>query len=215
MHINRLLLVVGTLALTTTCFAQGSTSATPHYVNGDQYVTIAHPERFSPKGKVEVVEVFSYGCIHCAHFAPYMAKLEASMPKGVAVHYVPADFSPVWEPFARAFYAAQELGVVKATHLAVFKAKFDYNYPLNSLQDYASFYARHGVNPRTFLEDAHSARTDRELATNNQLIRRWGVMGTPTIIVNGKYRVAHVHTYTQLVAVTKWLVQRELKAQKH
>ncbi len=214
-HLKRTFLALGMLLLVPACSAQDSNPATPRYTDGDQYVTIASPQRYSSKGKVEVVEVFSYGCIHCAHFAPYMEKLAKSLPKGVTVHYVPADFSPAWEPFARAFYAAQEFGVVKATHLEVFKAKFQYNYPMNSLQDFAAFYARHGVDPKAFLKAARSPRVDRELAANARLVRRWGVMATPSIIVDGKYRVAHVRTYPQVIAVTRWLVQRELNASKH
>ncbi|HEX7340540.1 MAG TPA: DsbA family protein, partial [Rhodanobacteraceae bacterium] len=97
-------------------------------------------------------------------------------------------------------------------HADAFKAKFQYNFPMNSLADYANFYARHGVNKAAFLKAAHSPRTDREMAANNRLIMRWRVMGTPTIVVDGKYRSNHIKSYDQLVALTKWLVQRELKA---
>ncbi len=212
---KRTLAILGALLLTTACSAQDTGSAAPPYTNGDQYVTIASPQRYSDQGKVEVVEVFSYGCIHCAHFAPYMEKLVHSLPKGVAVRYIPADFSPAWEPYARAYYAAQELGVAKATHLAVFKAKFQLNYPMNSLDDLANFYARHGVDRKAFLRAAHSPETDRKLAADTRLIQRWGVDGTPTIVVDGKYRSNHIRSYDQLVAMTQWLVKRELQAKRH
>src|SRR5699024_4717681 len=172
MYLKRTLALLGALLLTTACSAQGAGQAEPPYTNGDQYVTISSPQRYSDQGKVEVVEVFSYGCIHCAHFAPDMEKLRKSLPEGVAVHLIPADFNQQWEPYARAFYAAQQLGVVESTHLAAFRAKFDKKYPMNSLQDYADFYARHGVDRDAFLKAAHSARTDRELAANNRLIQK-------------------------------------------
>ncbi|HET7267776.1 MAG TPA: thiol:disulfide interchange protein DsbA/DsbL [Oleiagrimonas sp.] len=215
MHFKRTLVAMAALLLTTACSAQSANQPNPPYTNGDQYVTISSPQRYSDQGKVEVVEVFSYGCIHCAHFAPYMEKLRQSLPDDVAVHYIPADFNRQWEPYARAFYAAKQLGVVKSTHLAVFKAKFDEKYPMNSLQDFANFYARHGVDPDAFLKAAHSARTDQQLARNNRLIQQWKIMGTPAIVVDGKYRSAHIENFEQLVAMTKWLVQRELKAKQH
>lgn len=215
MYLKRTLAAMAALLLTTACLAQDASPTKAPYTNGDQYVTITSPQRYSDQGKVEVVEVFSYGCIHCAHFAPYMEKLRKSLPEGVAVHLIPADFSQQWEPFARAFYAAKQLGVVKDTHLAAFQAKFDKDYPMNSLQDFADFYARHGVDREAFLQAANSAKTDQEMAANNRLIRQWRIMGTPSIVVNGKYRSAHIQSYEQLVAMTKWLVQRELKAGKH
>lgn len=200
------------LLLTTACSAQDNSKAP--YTDGNQYVTIASPQRYSDKGKVEVVEVFSYGCIHCAHFAPYMDKLEKSLPEGVVVHYVPAVFSQAWEPYARAFYAAQELGVLKATHDEVFKAKFQYNYPINSLSDLADFYSRHGVKREAFLRAAKSAETDRRMAADTRLAQRWGVDATPTIVVDGKYRSNRIHSFDELVSLTRWLVKRELASKK-
>lgn len=215
MTVKHTLIALTALLLTTACSAQDAGPSAQHYTEGDQYVTIASPQRYSDKGKVEVVEVFSYGCIHCAHFAPYMDKLEKSLPKGVVVHYVPAIFSQAWVPYARAFFAAKELGVVKATHDEVFKAKFQYNYPLNSLGDLADFYARHGVDRKAFLRAAKSPATNHKLAADLRLTQRWGVMATPTIVVDGKYRSNHIESYDELVAMTRWLVERELKSKKH
>jgi thiol:disulfide interchange protein DsbA len=144
-----------------------------------------------------------------------MDKLAKSLPKGVAVHYIPAAFSPAWEPFARAFYAARKLGVLKATHDELFKAKFTYNYPVNSLNDLADFYARHGVNRAAFLRAAKSPATTRQMAADQRLIRRWGVDATPTIVVDGKYRSHRIHSLGELVSLTQWLVKRELKRDKN
>lgn len=180
------------------------------YTDGDQYVTIATPQRMDERGKVEVVEVFSYGCVHCAHFASYAEQLQQSLPKGVVFKLMPAVFSPAWEPYARAFHAAQQLGVLKKTHMALFAAKFHDHYPINSLDDLADFYARQGVDRAAFLKAANSPETDRLLRRDFELARKWGVDGTPTLVVDGKYRSNQIHTYTQLVDLVKWLVDREL-----
>ena len=214
MTIKRTLVILGGLLLSTACSAQNANPAAP-YAEGNQYVTIASPQRYSDKGKVEVVEVFSYGCIHCAHFAPYMDKLEKSLPKGVVVHYVPAIFSQAWVPYARAFFAAKELGVVKTTHDKVFKAKFQYNYPLNTLGDLADFYARQGVDRKAFMRAATSSATNDKMKADLRLPQHWGVFATPTIVVDGKYRSNHIQSYDELVALTQWLVKRELKSKQH
>jgi len=207
-----LFLLAGTV-LATACSARDDASAkAPPFTEGQEYVTIAHPQRLSPSGKVEVVEVFSYGCPHCAHFAPYAEKLRKSLPKGVQFKLLPADFSPAWEPYARAYYAAQELGVVKRTHQKLFQEKFDQHFPINTLDELGDFYAREGVDKRTFMRDATSHATDLAMARGNQLINDWGVDGTPTIVVDGKYRSNKIKSYDQLLALTHWLVQRELKA---
>ena len=201
------------LLLTSACTAQTS-SAAP-YTNGNQYVTLPAPyQRYSSAGKVEVVEVFSYGCIHCAHFAPLAETLRKELPPGVEFKLLPAPFSAEWLPFARAYYAAKQLGVVDRTHLQLFTAKFDQHYPINSMNELADFYAREGVDRAAFLRIANSPEVTAKMKSDLALIQKWQVDGTPTLVVDGKYRVAAVHSQEEMAAVALWLAKRELAA-KH
>ena len=205
----RLLALLGGLLLTSACSAAPQAAAP--YTDGDQYVTLPAPhQRYSPAGKVEVVEVFSYGCIHCAQFAPLAEKLRKSLPGGVVFKLLPAPFSDEWLPFARAYYAADKLGVVEQTHLELFVEKFAQHYPLNTLDDLADFYARHGVDRNAFMRLANSPEATDQLKKDLALIQHWQVDGTPTIVVDGKYRSANVHSLDELAALTQWLVKREL-----
>jgi protein dithiol oxidoreductase (disulfide-forming) len=206
-HLRVLTLLAG-LLLASACTAQSSTAP---YTEGNEYVTLpAPPQRLSSEGKVEVVEVFSYGCIHCAQFAPAAEKLRKQLPAGVAFKLLPAPFSAEWLPFARAYYAAKQLGVVERTHMALFDAKFAQHFPINSMDELADFYAREGVDRAEFMRIATSPEATAKLKEDLALIQKWQVDGTPTIVVNGKYRVATVHSYDEMVAVTQWLVKREL-----
>src|SRR5579859_3238389 len=106
----RVVSLLAGLLLASACTATGSSESAP-YTNGTEYVTLAGPaHRYSDEGKVEVVEVFSYGCIHCAHFAPLAEQMRKQLPPGVVFKLLPAAFNDQWVPFARAFYAAQKLG---------------------------------------------------------------------------------------------------------
>lgn len=200
------------LLLTTACSAAGPDVATP-YSDGDQYVTLSAPyQRDSSSGKVEVVEVFSYACIHCAEFSTYADELRKTLPKGVDFKLVPAPFNDTWVPFARAYYAAKKLGVLDRTHDLLFEKKFKEQYPINSMNEIADFYASQGVNRDEFLKIANSPDVDAQIKKDLALIQAWGVDGTPTIVVDGKYRTANVKNFDELVALTKWLVQKELNA---
>ncbi|QEE23571.1 thiol:disulfide interchange protein DsbA/DsbL [Rhodanobacter glycinis] len=206
----RMLALLGGLVLASACSA-ASNSATAPYTNGDEYVTLPGPhQRYSNDGKVEVVEVFSYACIHCAEFAPDAEKLRKALPPGVKFKLLPAPFNQAWLPYARAFYAAKQLGVVQQTHLKLFVEKFAQHYPLNSLDDLADFYARQGVNRAKFMQIATSPEATTALKADLALIQKWGVDATPTIVVDGKYRSNNITSYSQLVALTQWLVKREL-----
>lgn len=205
----RVLTLLGGLLLASACTAQSGTPAP--YTEGNEYVTLPAPaQRYGSEGKVEVVEVFSYGCIHCAQFAPAAEKLRKQLPAGAVFKLMPAPFNAEWVPYARAYYAARQLGAVERTHLPLFNAKFAEHYPINSLDELADFYAREGVNRAEFVRIATSPEVTAKLKDDLALIRRWQVDGTPTIVVNGKYRVATVHSFDEMIAVTQWLVQREL-----
>ncbi|GAB2567980.1 thiol:disulfide interchange protein DsbA/DsbL [Dyella jejuensis] len=211
----RLIALLGGLLLASACNASPDATAAAPFTDGDQYVTLTPPyQRDSASGKVEVVEVFSYACIHCAEFSPYADDLRKSLPPGVVFKLVPAPFNDSWVPFARGYYAAKKLGVVEQTHDALFDAKFKEQYPINSMDEIASFYASHGANRTEFMKIANSPEVDAQIKKDLALIQAWGVDGTPTIVVDGKYRSANIKDFPQLVALTKWLVQQELNAKK-
>ncbi|WP_049623718.1 thiol:disulfide interchange protein DsbA/DsbL [Frateuria defendens] len=205
----RVLALLGGLLLTSACTASSSEGAAP-YTDGQEYATLPGPaQRYSDEGKIEVVEVFSYGCIHCAHFAPTAEKLRQSLPKDAVFKLVPAPFSAEWLPYARAYYAAKKLGVVDQTHLALFDEKFNQHYPINSLDELADFYARHGVNRSEFMRIATSDEVTAQMKSDLALIQKWQVDGTPTVVVDGKYRSGNVRSLDELSALTQWLVKRE------
>jgi protein dithiol oxidoreductase (disulfide-forming) len=201
------------LVLTSACSAANPPTSSASFTEGNEYVTLPAPyQRLSSSGKVEVVEVFSYACIHCAEFSPYADDLRKSLPPGVEFKLVPAPFNDTWVPFARAYYAAKKLGVLEQTHDLLFEKKFKEQYPINSMDEIANFYASEGVNRGQFMTIANSPEVDAQIKKDLALIQTWTVDGTPTIVVDGKYKSANIKDFPQLVALTKFLVQKELDA---
>lgn len=209
----------GTAPAATAAGTPVSASSTP-FTEGQQYVRLALPAgQAQPTGPVEVVEVFSYGCPHCAEFAPYMDKLRAGLPGGIEVRYMPAVFSPAWMPYAQAFYAAKQLGVLEQTHDAMFKAMLEH-YPLNSLQDMANWYGRHGVDPQKFIAAATSAETTKQMTDDQRTEMGWGVDATPMLVVGRRasdaqgapfvalMRSAEVTSYAQLQQLGLWMTRQ-------
>lgn len=142
------------------------------------------------KGKLEVAEVFSYACIHCAHFQPMVNAWKKTMPADVRFEYVPAGFGGVFDDFARAYFAAQILGVQAKTHDAVFKAVFvDQRVKSGSPEEIADLYAQLGVDRAKFLSTMGSDKVASLFTRARQFALSTGIQGTPSIIVNGKYRV--------------------------
>lgn len=194
------------------------------FTEGNQYATIKLPAgQAAPTGPVELVEAFSYGCPHCAEFAPFMDKLRAQLPKDVTVRYMPVVFNADWMPYAQAYYAAEQLGVLAQTHDAFFKAMLEH-YPLNSLQDMAAWYGRHGADPQKFIAAATDARTTQQMAADQKTEIGWGVDSTPTLVVGRRasdakdapfvalMRSANFGDYDELQQLGLWMVEQ---ARKH
>ena len=178
-----------------------ATSAAPAmaFTEGDQYVSRSLPAGTpQPTGPVVVIEVFSYACPHCAEFAPHMDKLRAALPKGVEVRFMPAEFYPEWMAAAQTFYATRQMGVLDKTHDLIFKAHREH-FPLNSLDDYATFLASHGVDKQKFQEAAINATTMHDLAADHQTETEWGIDATPTLVVGRMSSDAKDATFVPLM----------------
>ena len=158
-------------------------------VAGQQFEVIT-PEQPTVSGeKVEVTEFFSYACPHCHHFeAPLQQWLKANGGKAKFVQ-VPVIFRDEWRLFARAFYTAEALGVLDKTHATLFEAIHNLKRPFKTEADLAKFFAEQGVKQQDFNKAYASFAVDAKLRRSEEMTRRYSVNETPTLIVNGKYRV--------------------------
>jgi thiol:disulfide interchange protein DsbA len=182
---------------------------------GHDFEILPTPQPTWAAGKIEVAEVFSYRCIHCAEFQPKVNAWKKSMPSDVRWEYVPGVFGGSWDTFARAFFAAQVMGIQPKTHDAVFKAVFvDQAAGTGSAEDIAAMYAKLGVDKAKFLATMNSFGVTAKLNRAKQFAMRSGVDGTPTLIVNGKYRVSVTpdHGFDGMLSTANWLIAKERAA---
>ncbi len=212
---SRLLLFAALFALLPLTACAASNNPT----EGQDYEVIAGGQPFSPLTggqKVEVVEVFGYVCIHCAHFEPQFEAWQKQQPASVRVTSVPAPFSGFWIPYAKAYYAAQSMGVLKQSHAAMFKALHETGeLPIQNASDreIGGFYARYGADPDKFAATMESPQVASQLDKARSFSMASGISGTPTLVVNGKYRIK-VADPDEVLKVADFLVKRELAAAK-
>jgi thiol:disulfide interchange protein DsbA len=205
-------------------------NAAATWTEGKNYflITPARPGPAAP-GKVEVTEVFSYGCPACNLFVPVADKLKQALPAGAVLTYLPASFQPSedWPMFQLAFLTAQVLGVAEKEHNAMFDAVWKtgelgiadqstgrLKSRLPTIEDAARFYNRTaGVPVDQFLSTSKSFAVDLKVRSAEDAIVAYHVDRTPTIIVNGKYRlyVESAGGTDQLIELVKWLVAKESK----
>jgi thiol:disulfide interchange protein DsbA len=199
--IRRVVLTALLVGAFSTAHAQLAPGA--EWVAGTHYFLIDPPVSTTSGAKIEVTEVFSYGCPACNFSYPMVDKLAKDLPSNAAMNYVPASFHPEedWVVFQRAYFAAKALGIADKTHDATFDAAWKTSElavrdttgrpksPLPSIDDVAKFYAKYGVKPEDFLATANSFTVSTRMRQADAYIKAAGVDQTPTIIVNGKYRL--------------------------
>ena len=187
------------------------------YMEGAQYQAIEPPAPTNAApGKVEVVELFWYGCPHCFHFEPTLSKWLASKPANVDFKRVPAVLNPGWVTHARAYYVAEQLGVLDKIHEPLFEAIHLKNQRLNTEDELAAFFAAHGVPEDEFRAAFNSFEVHMQLRQAAQLGKAYQATGVPAIVVNGKCLVSSSMAggYPEMIAVVEHLVAQEASAAK-
>ena len=216
--------MLGVLALILVPVSQ----AEPTWTAGTNYDLITPVQRTNvAAGKVEVMEVFSYGCPGCNQFQPVIAALEHSLPSNAQMVFLPASFHPEedWAMLQRAYFAAQALGISARTHQAIFDAVWKTGElaisdpatrrlkdPLPSIEDAAKCYERlTGVKADVFLATAKSFAVDVKMRAADAQTIAMQVPGTPCIVVNGKYRVNldSMRSQDDVIGVVRYLVDKE------
>jgi thiol:disulfide interchange protein DsbA len=178
-----------------------------------KYELVQPPQPTDTPGKIEIVDVFWYGCPHCYTFLPVMEAYEKRKADYVAVRRMPAIFRDGWELHARAYYTALLLKVTERVHRPLFEAMHEQGRRLDTRESLRDFFAAHGVDAEAFDATFDSFAVETMVRKSHVMQGRYGVRGTPSVIVNGKYRVSArlAGGYEQMAQVAAALAEREHK----
>ncbi|MCG6575583.1 thiol:disulfide interchange protein DsbA/DsbL [Pseudomonas sp. AF32] len=152
------------------------------------YVELTNPVPVAVPGKIEVVELFWYGCPHCYAFEPVINPWVDKLPSDVNFVRVPAMFGGPWDAHGQMFLTLETMGVEHKVHAAVFNAIQNEKKRLTDPEDMAEFLATQGVDKEKFLATFNSFAIKAQITKAKDLAKKYQVTGVPTMIVNGKYR---------------------------
>ncbi len=184
-----------------------------NWQEGHHYQAIGTPAA-TPDDRIEVIDGFAYPCPACRRFMPYMDSWQENLPDYVEVSHMPIALQPGWELFARAFYTAEVMGIAEPSHEAMFRALHDERRQFRSFEDIAELYTQFGVEAETFVNTSNSFAVDARMRQNRNDVRSFGIRGTPSVIVQGKWRVSPnaFNSYDDMLAAVSYLVEREAEA---
>ena len=175
------------------------------------YRKLPSPQPTSDPDKVEVVEVFWYGCPHCNRFQSYINEWLETLPDHVRFVRMPAIFNDQWDLHARAYYIADALGTVDDLHPLIFAAIHDEGRSLASMDAIRDFFVAHGVAATDF--DRYAGSFSVESGVRRSLVMQdgYGLRGVPALIVNGRFLVtgSTAGSYPKLLEVADALIRRE------
>ncbi|NOT65704.1 MAG: thiol:disulfide interchange protein DsbA/DsbL [Methylotenera sp.] len=139
--------------------------------------------------KIEVVELFWYGCSHCYHMDPLLEAWVKKLPADVTFKRIPGLAVPHWAPMAKAFYAMEDLKLSGKLHTALFDAIHEEK-SLNPSDEAATI---NWIVKKSGLDKAKVEASFKSFSMNNrlnraaQIFRASGATGVPTLIIDGQY----------------------------
>ncbi|HET6718906.1 MAG TPA: thiol:disulfide interchange protein DsbA/DsbL [Rhodocyclaceae bacterium] len=176
---------------------------------GKEYTLVQPAVSTDSPGKIEVLEFFSYGCIHCYKLHPYAKQWSAKLPADVVFKRVPVTFDrPQMRPMAKLFYALEATGDLARLDDAVFAAVHDQRVNLMTDEAVTKWVGEQGVDAKKFADAYKSFGVLNKVSRAEQLTKSYRVSGTPQVYVDGRFAVRGegVQGYADIFPVTDKLV---------
>lgn len=160
------------------------------YQPGKDYSVIPRPVKTADPSKIEVVEIFWYGCIHCFRLEPEIEDWIPTLAEDVDFVRMPAIWAEVMNLHAAMLYANEALGLTDQLHSAIFK---EMNVERNQLASEAAilkFIGKQGVDEEKYRRAMNSFGVSSQVLQAKSKMGAYGVRGTPEIVINGKYKLS-------------------------
>ena len=165
-------------------------AAAPAPVKDKEYTLVdpAQPPLEGGSGKkVEVIEFFYYGCPHCYNLQPALKAWLKNAPKDVEFRRMPTIFRESWIPLTRTYYALEAIGVLEKMHDEVFNAVHQQSVNLGDRALLLDWAGRRGVDAKKLGDAYDSFSVQTKTQRSLQLTRAYGITGTPSVVVGGRY----------------------------
>lgn len=162
-----------------------------HAANAGSDYALINPAAptLDPK-RIEVLEFFWYGCPHCFNLEGDLAAWKKTLAKDVYFRRLPASAPAHWVPLAKAYFAAEALGVSDKLHSDMFNAIHLSGMNLNEREVLLKFVEQYGVNRKQFAAAYDSPAVQTKVQQARDLGQKAGVDSVPTLIINGRFRTS-------------------------
>jgi protein dithiol oxidoreductase (disulfide-forming) len=158
---------------------------------GLQYTELKPPQPVAADAnKIDVVEFFWYGCIHCYNLEPVLEPWIKKLPPDAQFRRVPAVFNARWGHDAAIFYTFEALGVLDKVHRAFFDAIHRDHLRTDNAEALDQWLKTQGIDAKRFHETMKSFSVQAKTKRAAQLTADYKIDGTPAMAVQGRYTVS-------------------------
>lgn len=184
------------------------------FVEGGHYELLEQVQPVQTGDKIEVVEMFWYRCPYCFRLEPYIVEWQKNIPDNVQYVPLPAILGPKWEFHAKAYYTFAALGVVEQLHGKLFSAIHELRLNIDSVEKLADWAEENGVDRQSVIDAFGSFAVENKLNFARVMTRKYGIIGVPAIIVDGRYRTSASDAGSQekLMEVIDFLIEKAIQA---
>lgn len=180
------------------------------------YEILTKPVLTKNSSKVEVVDLFWYGCSHCYTFKEKLELWQKNQSDDVYFVGVPAVWQAEMRLHAKAYYSAKALNVFDKIHSAIFDAMNLQNKKLKSESEIADIFITHGIESKDFTKIFNSGTIEMAVDIAEKKQEKYRLRGTPEIVINGKYRISgrSAGSQSDMLKVASFLIEKERNTPK-
>jgi len=197
------------------CTAEEKNSLEPStgekYRAGVHYEIVDNPTIVRDPSKIEVTEVFWFGCNHCYALEPYIARWKKDVPADVAFIKSPATWNEMLKTHANIYYTAKALGIEQQFVPAAFNTIQNEGRMLTGNTELEYYFRGFDIDRNKYKAVSTSFGVRNAVEQADKKMKQWKVTGVPSLIVNGKYKVSASRAVRtdQLFDVVDFLVEKE------
>ncbi len=176
---------------------------------GEDYTVLDSPLKSQNRDAEEVIEYFSYRCIHCKNFEPFLKDWLATIPEGITFERQHVVFSASDELFARTHLALKNSPRYMELHSRLFWALNHRQKSLNYIEDLINNIKEYDIDTARFRRSFNSPNVSRKLQSDRSRQAQSQLSATPSLLVLGKYVVSMSNGQQRALQVTSELIERE------
>ena len=178
-----------------------------------EIVPIDPPQPTPNDGKIEVLEFFSYGCIHCANLEPPLESWAAKLPPDVKFVRVPSGLNLMGVDEISVFHTLEAMGELERLHKKIFEALHNERVMLGHKPTFLKWIEKQGISPQKYETVEKSFSVQTKVMRGRNLMSQYKVNSTPVVVVDGRTQVVQIGGASNMLATIDGLINQARTSQ--